>query len=76
MYSESAVVAKRCRLICAIYFLPTTGDIKRYHHLRTVISLVSGFFLNTEHLPRNPMNSDDRLRESPIHIVFRVCKMQ
>ena len=33
----SAVVAKRRRLIFAIYFLPTAGDIKRYHCLRTVI---------------------------------------
>ena len=44
IYSESAVVAKRHRLIRAIYFLPTAGDIKRYHRLRTVISLVSGCF--------------------------------
>ena len=44
IYSESAVVAKRRRLIRAIYFLPTTRDIKRYHRLRTVIDLVSGFF--------------------------------
>ena len=42
IYSESAVIAKRRRLIRAIY---TAGDIKRYHRLRTVISLVSGFFL-------------------------------
>ena len=45
IYSESAVVAKRRRLIRAIYFLPAAGDIKRDHCLRTVISLVSGFFL-------------------------------
>ena len=45
IYSESAVVAKRRRLTRAIYFLPTAGDIKRYHRLKTVISLVSGFFL-------------------------------
>ena len=45
IYSESAVVAKRRRLIRVIYFLPTAGDIKRYHRQRTVISLVSGFFL-------------------------------
>ena len=45
IYSESDEVAKQCRLIRAIYFLPAAGDIKRYHHLRTVISLVSGFFL-------------------------------
>ena len=45
IYSESAVVAKRRRLIRAIYFLTTAGDIKRYHRVRTVISLVSGFFL-------------------------------
>ena len=44
IYSESAVVAKRPRLIPAIYFLPTVSDIKRYHRLRAVISLVSGFF--------------------------------
>ena len=43
--SESAVVAKPHRLICAIYFLHTAGDIKRYHCLKTIISLVSGFFL-------------------------------
>ena len=42
IYSESAVVAKRRRLIRAIYFLTVAGDIKRYHRLRTVISLVSG----------------------------------
>ena len=45
IHSESAVVAKRCRLIRAIYFLTTAGDIKRYHRLRIVISLVSVFFL-------------------------------
>ena len=45
IYSESDVVAKKRRLIRAIYFLLTAGDIKRYHRLRTVISLVSGFFL-------------------------------
>ena len=45
IYSESAVVAKRRRLIRAIYFLTTAGDIKRYHCLRTVISSVSGFLL-------------------------------
>ena len=45
IYSESAVVAKRRRLIRAIYLLTTAGDIKRYHRLRTVISLVSGVFL-------------------------------
>ena len=43
--SESAVVAKRRRLIRAIYFLTAAGDIKRYHRLRTAISLVSGLFL-------------------------------
>ena len=42
----------------------------RYHCLRTVISLVSGFFL------RNPINSDDRLIEFPILTVFRICKLQ
>ena len=45
MYSESVVVVKRPMLIRAIYFLTTAGDVKRYHRLRTVISLVSGFFL-------------------------------
>ena len=45
IYSESTVVAKRRRLIGAIYFLTTAGDIKRYHRLRTIISLVSGFFV-------------------------------
>ena len=45
IYSESAVIAKRRRLIRAIYFLTTAGDIKRYHRLRTVVRLVSGFFL-------------------------------
>ena len=44
IYSESACVASRLQLIRAIYFLSTGGDIKRYHRLRTVISLVSGFF--------------------------------
>ena len=39
------VVAKRRRLIRSMYFLTTDGDIKRYHRLRTVISLVSWFFL-------------------------------
>ena len=39
IYSKSAVVAKRHRLIRAIYFLPTAGDIKRYHRHRTVNSL-------------------------------------
>ena len=42
---ESAIVVKWHRLIHAIYSLNTASDIKRYHHLRTVISLVSGFFL-------------------------------
>ena len=45
IYPESAAVAKRRRLIRAIYFLLTAGDTKRYHRLRTVISLASGFFL-------------------------------
>ena len=45
IYSESAVFAKRRRLMRAIYFLPTAGDKKRYHRLKTVISLVSGVFL-------------------------------
>ena len=36
---------QRRRLIRAIYLLSTAGDMKRYHRLRTVISLVSGFFL-------------------------------
>ena len=45
IYSESAVVAKRRNLTRAIYFFTTAGDMKRYHHLRTVISLVSRFFL-------------------------------
>ena len=35
MYSESAVVAKQRRLIRTIYFLPTVGDIKKYHRLRS-----------------------------------------
>ena len=43
LYSEFAVVEMRRRLIRAIYFFTTAGDIKRYHRLRTVISLVSGF---------------------------------
>ena len=43
IYSESVVVAKRRRLIRAIYFLTTAGDIKRYHRHRTAVSLVSGF---------------------------------
>ena len=33
IHSESAVVAKRRRLIRAIYFLTTASDIKRYHCL-------------------------------------------
>ena len=41
IYSKSDVVAKGRRLIRAIYFLPTAGDVKRYHLLRTVISLVA-----------------------------------
>ena len=45
IYFESAIVAKRRRLIRVICFLTTASDIKRYHRLRTVISLVSGFFL-------------------------------
>ena len=45
IYFESAVVAKRRMLIRAIYFLTTAGDIKGYHSLRTVISLVSEFTL-------------------------------
>ena len=44
IYSESAVAAKRRRLIRAIYLFPTASDVKRYHCLRTVISLVSGIF--------------------------------
>ena len=44
-YSESAIVGKWRRLIRAIYSLNTASDIKRYRHLRTLIGLVSGFFL-------------------------------
>ena len=45
VYSESAVVAKRRRLIRAIYFFPTAGDIKKYRRFKILISLMSGFFL-------------------------------
>ena len=45
IYSESAVVAKRRRLICAIYFLSAASAKEGYHILRAVTSLVSGLFL-------------------------------
>ena len=45
IYSESAVVTRQHRLIRAMYFLTTAGDIKRFHCLRTVIILVSALTL-------------------------------
>ena len=37
IYSKSVVVVKRFRLIRAMYFLTTAGDVKRFHRLRAVI---------------------------------------
>ena len=54
------LVAKRRRLICAIYFLTTAGDIVRYYRHRTVISFVSGFSWCYA-IDKNLLNSDDRL---------------
>ena len=50
IYYESAVVTKRRRLIRVKCFLTTVGDMKMYHCLRTIISLVSGFFFKAVHL--------------------------
>ena len=73
IYSESAVVAKRRRLICAIYFLTAAGDIKRYD--KSQDSLVSGFFLML-YIAEKLIKFGDRLTESPIHTVFRICNLQ
>ena len=45
IYSDSAIVRRRCRLIRAIYFLTIDGDTKRHHRLRTINSLVSEFIV-------------------------------
>ena len=44
IYSESAVVTKRRRLIRVVYLLTTAGDIKRYYCLGTVESAVHQYF--------------------------------
>ena len=46
-FSELSVLAKQRKLTRAIHFLTTAGNLKRYHHLRTLIILVPGFIVIT-----------------------------